>query len=163
MTFPVWRVSHLTKAEHTGDLLHVSVTSKWNQRTGQSIDLKIWTRPDPNACGTRRQSQLEIMTALTQQCCHLCFYMFIYITVHWQMSKVNCWGGGAGNCGQFPWGQISVPGWWIPEHFRGILHLANHRAQVPFTQIPSAPLWTPTCCWSYPSATATMLFKKINK
>lgn len=49
------------------------------------------------------------------------------------------------------------------EHFRGILHLANHRAGVPFTQIPSAPLGTATCCCSHPGATATMLFKTIIK
>lgn len=62
--------------------------------------------------------------------------------------------------GQVPWGQIYFPGWWLPEHFREILHLANHRAQAPFTQIPSVPLWTPTCCCSHLSATATVLFKK---
>lgn len=67
------------------------------------------------------------------------------------------------NWGQFPWGQIYFPDWWLPEHFRGILHDANHRAQVPFRQIPLAPLWTPTCCCSHPNATATMLFFFLKK
>lgn len=50
------------------------------------------------------------------------------------------------------------PGWWHPEHFRGILHFTNHKAQI-----PSLPLWTPTCCCSHPSTAATMLFKKKNR
>lgn len=159
MKFPLWWVSHLTKCfrtEHTEDPLPVSGTSKSNQRISQSVDLKIWPCPDPNDKDLMSESTGDyegFKGAILAS-------VFLYIHLHYCML--------ANVKGQLLWGVIeanfpevkSIPGWWLPEHFRGILHLVNDRAQVPFTQIPLAPLWTPTCCCSHPSATATMQFKK---
>lgn len=159
MKFPLWWVSHLTKCfrtEHTDDPLPVSGTSKLNQRISQSVDLKIWPCPD--------FSDKDLMSESTGDYDGfkgaILASVFLYIHLHYCMlANVKV---------QLLWGVIeanfpevkSIPGWWLPEHFRGILHLVNHRAQVPFTQIPLAPLWTATCCCSHPSATATMQFKK---